>query len=682
MKHNSRRALYGVAAAGICLTLASLIRPNQTFVANAQGGLENAPSANNSDNSNAAPEFPTGATWLNTDKPLALRALRGKVVLLDFWTYGCINCIHILPDLKKLERKYPNELVVVGVHSAKFRNEDESGNIRNAMLRYNIEHPVLVDKEMQVWQNFGVNAWPSFVLIDPAGNVIDKTAGEGNYNRLDAAIGRTVAQFKKAGKLNTTPIKFALDAAKVADTPLWYPGKVVADEKSKRLFIADSNHNRIVITDFAGHVEAVAGSGMAGLKDGAFDAAQFQNPQGMALSGDTLYVADTNSHTIRTLDLKKGTVSTIAGTGKQAPWRSSGGIGISAALASPWDVLVRGNTLYIAMAGPHQLWQMDLPSQRVSVFAGSGREAKTDGPLQSAALAQPSGLATDGARLFFADSESSSVRAADLPGQGTATVSTLAGGGSDPNNLFQFGDVNGTGDSVRLQHPLAVVYREGKLYIADTYNHKIKVLDVASGQITTLAGSNRGKSDGTFATAKFYEPGGLALSGDKLFVADTNNHAIRILDLKARIVSTLGLKDVPKPLPAEPARPMKNIGDDTITLATVTVAPSTRGELVLNAKLPPDHKLSPDTPQSFFARTEGSGIKLSAQSVPASKFTLPLRVPFQSGTSGKGAVVVSSTVYYCTEKGGFCKTRSLRFRAPFEVAAGGSRMVTLPAQLK
>jgi hypothetical protein len=220
------------------------------------------------------------------------------------------------------------------------------------------------------------------------------------------------------------------------------------------------------------------------------------------------------------------------------------------------------------------------------------------------------------------------------------------------------------------------------LYVADTYNHKIKVLDVASRQITTLTGNGRGKNDGTFQTARFYEPGGLALAGDKLFVADTNNHAIRVLDLKARTVKTLVLKDLPKPLPSEPARPMKNIGDDTIALAKVTVAPNTRGELVLDAKLPADHHLSPGAPQSFFARTEGSGVKLANSSVPTAKFILPLRVPFQSGASGNGAVVVSSTVYYCTDKGGLCKTRSLRFRVQYEVAAGGESIVKLPAQLK
>jgi thiol-disulfide isomerase/thioredoxin len=280
----------------------------------------------------SAPEFPQGFTWLNTEKPLSLRALRGKIVLLDFWTYGCINCLHILPDLKKLERKYPNELVVIGVHSAKFANEGEGANIRNAIMRYNIEHPVLVDKEMHVWNSFGVNAWPTFVLIDPAGNVVGQVAGEGNFGVLDNTISRVAKQFRQSGKLDVTPVKFALEAATVAATPLRYPGKVLTDAASNRLFIADTNHNRIVISDLNGNVKAVAGSGELGLKDGAFDVATFRNPHGMTLSADKslLYVADTENHAIRVLDLTKGTVATLAGTGKQAAWRSTGGVGTEA----------------------------------------------------------------------------------------------------------------------------------------------------------------------------------------------------------------------------------------------------------------------------------------------------------------------------------------------------------------
>ncbi len=195
-----------------------------------------------------APEITGGRGWLNTDKPLSLAALKGKVVLLDFWTYGCINCIHIIPDLKRLEAKYPRELVVIGVHSAKFDNEKETENIRRIIMRYEIEHPVYNDADFRVWQSYGVRAWPTQVLIDPAGYVIGAISGEGNYDPIDQAIAKTVEEFRKRGELNEEPLKLSLERAKVGDLPLAFPGKILADATSDRLFIADSNHNRIVIT--------------------------------------------------------------------------------------------------------------------------------------------------------------------------------------------------------------------------------------------------------------------------------------------------------------------------------------------------------------------------------------------------------------------------------------------------
>ncbi len=646
----------------------------------------------------AAPEFPVGFSWLNTgapdgggSKPLSLRALRGKIVLLDFWTYGCINCIHILPDLKKLERKYRNELVIIGVHSAKFANESDAANIRNVVMRYNIEHPVVVDREMRIWNSFGVNSWPSFVLIDPAGGVVGQTAGEGNYEVLDRTIGEVARRFRQTGKLDATPVKFALEAAKAADTPLQYPGKVLGDTASNRLFIADTNHNRIVISDLRGKVEAVAGTGEAGLQNGSFDEATFRAPQGMALRGNILYVADTNNHAIRALDLKKGTVSTVAGTGKQAAWGSTGGVGTRAALASPWDLLVvknplsPGHTMFIAMAGPHQIWAMDLETRELRVYAGSGREARVDGVATQAALAQPSGLATDGRSLFFADSESSSIRAVDTLRSGVRErVRTVAGGGAE-NSLFTFGDVDGSGAQVRLQHPLGVAYSGGKVYVADTYNHKIKVLDSQSGRIQTLAGSGRGMRDGGATQAQFYEPGGLSVAGGKLYVADTNNHAIRIVDLATRNVSTLALKGVPSALPAEPARAVKPRSEDdgTITLPVTRLTPDASGQLLLDIKLPPNHHLNEGSPQRFQARVEGSGVKLSKTSVPTSDFKLPLNVSFTTSSAGsRGAVIVSTTVFYCSDDKGLCKVKSLRFRAPFEVVAGGETKLTLAAPVE
>ncbi|HYX42412.1 MAG TPA: thioredoxin-like domain-containing protein, partial [Pyrinomonadaceae bacterium] len=259
-----------------------------------------------------APELEGGRGWLNTDKPLTIAGLRGKVVLLDFWTYGCINCIHIIPDLKRLEAKYPNELVVIGVHSAKFANEKETDNIRRIILRYELEHPVVNDADFAIWQAYAVRAWPTRYLIDPAGYVIGRVEGEGGYEQLDKLIGDTITEFRQRGQLNEQPLKLALERAQVGDLPLAFPGKVLADAKSDRLFIADSNHNRIVVAKLDGTLIDTIGTGARGAQDGAFDKATFFRPQGLALDGDALYVADTENHLLRRVDLKTRTVETIA----------------------------------------------------------------------------------------------------------------------------------------------------------------------------------------------------------------------------------------------------------------------------------------------------------------------------------------------------------------------------------
>ncbi|HEV2837540.1 MAG TPA: thioredoxin-like domain-containing protein, partial [Pyrinomonadaceae bacterium] len=485
-----------------------------------------------------APEIQGGRGWLNTDKPLSLAALKGKIVLLDFWTYGCINCIHIIPDLKKLETKYANQLVVIGVHSAKFQNEKETENIRRIILRYEIEHPVYNDSEYAVWQSYGVRAWPTQVLIDPAGYIVGGVSGEGNYEVIDRTIAKLIEDFRKRGELNEEPLKLVLERAKVGDLPLAFPGKILADAATDRLFIADSNHNRIVVTKLDGTLLEVIGTGDAGAADGAFDKANFYRPQGLALAGDTLYVADTENHLIRRINLKSRTVETLAGTGKQSHEYGQSGPARQIALSSPWDLQLAGNTLYIAMAGPHQIWKLDLEKDTVSTFAGSGREARLDGSLLESGFAQPSGMAILGHTLYVADSESNIIRAIDPTG---GHVKTVVGG-----DLFEFGDVDGTGDEVRLQHPLGLVAYGDKLLIADTYNHKIRELDPKRQRVTTFAGTGKpGQADGS--TPSFYEPGGLTIANGKLYVADTNNHAIRVVDLKTKQASTLRINGLAPP---------------------------------------------------------------------------------------------------------------------------------------
>lgn len=482
-----------------------------------------------------APEFPKGLEWLNTSEPLTMADLRGKVVLLDFWTYCCINCIHIMPDLKKLEAKYPDELVVIGVHSAKFEGERETENIRQAVLRYELEHPVVNDNQLRIWREYGVRAWPTLVLVGPDGYVVGARSGENIYDTFDQAISQVIAHYDAKGEINRDPIaKIRPEMETERRALLNFPGKVLADGAGNRLFIADSNNNRIVVVSLDNNeVTNIIGSGEAGLDDGGYMEATFDKPQGMAIDGDTLYVADTENHAIRRIDLKEKTVTTIAGTGQQARAFNKSGPAMTTALNSPWALVLQDNTLFIANAGSHQLWRMDLEKGFVEPHAGSGRENRTDGSLGQAALAQPSGLTTDGTKLYFADSEVSAIRAADIDQSGS--VETVAGG-----ELFEFGDVDARGLKARFQHPLGVAYKDGWLYVADTYNNKIRRIEVKSGKAETFLGNGEGgMRDGKGERATFDEPGGVSILGNKLYIADTNNHLIRVADLETREVTTL-----------------------------------------------------------------------------------------------------------------------------------------------
>jgi DNA-binding beta-propeller fold protein YncE len=483
-----------------------------------------------------APELDGGVAWLNTAGPIHLKDLRGKIVILDFWTLCCINCIHTLPDLARLEKKYAKELVVIGVHSPKFDNEKSTHSIRKAILRYEVHHPVVNDAGMRIWRRFGVASWPTLVVIDPEGKLVGYTSGEGNYDLLDRVVSQLVDMHEKKKTLNDKPLRFELTHEDGA-SPLFFPGKVVADAATNRLFIADSTHHRIVITDLEGKKVAVAGTGESGRADGPFARATFNDPQGMAVDGDKLYVADRKNHLIRVLDLKAETVTTLVGTGQQGQDRVHAGKGLAVGLNSPWDLLLRGRTLYIAMAGDHQIWTLDLGTVTATPYAGDGRENIGDDTLSAAHFAQPSGLATDGTTLYVADSEVSAIRAVPLEAKGN--VKTLVGEG-----LFEFGDVDGTGDKVRLQHALGVTWADGKLYVADTYNSKIKVLDPKTRECKTFLG---GEPPGWLATPSFNEPGGICYAAGKLYLADTNAHRIRVVDLKSKAVSTLKLQGVEAP---------------------------------------------------------------------------------------------------------------------------------------
>ena len=441
--------------------------------------------------------------------------------------------MHIFPQLRKLERKYASELVVVGVHSAKFPTEKETDSLISAVRRCELEHPVINDAEFQVWQQYSCRAWPTLMFIDPLGNVIGKHEGEMTFEQFDTLLGGMVAEFDEMGIMQRSPLPTT--PPRSPENALSFPGKVLADEAGGRLFIADTNHNRIVVSSFDGDVKQVIGTGEEALIDGSLSQSAFNHPQGMVIDGDVLYVADTENHAIRRVDLQAGRVETIAGTGEQGYEREGRRPARSYSLSSPWDVVLHDGVLYIAMAGIHQLWSLELETGEVGPYAGSGREAITDGPLATSGLAQPSGITTDGDRLFFADSETSAIRNCDLNSSGS--VRTLIGLG-----LFEFGDVDGDDFRVRMQHPIGITHHDGVLYVADTYNHKIKrVLPKTRAAFTVAGTGTPGYVDGPFGQARFAEPCGLSIANGKMYIADTNNHAIRVADMETNKVATLEL---------------------------------------------------------------------------------------------------------------------------------------------
>lgn len=603
-----------------------------------------------------APEFPAELAWLNVERPLTLADLKGKIVLLDFWTYGCINCIHVIPELKRLEAEYPTQLVVVGVHSAKFSGEGLTDNIRQIVQRYGVTHPIINDVDFQVWQTYGVQAWPTIGLLDPMGRIVGGKSGEGVYDFFQPIIQTMVEEYGAAGLLNDSPLPLKPEADALADTPLSFPGKVLVDAANNRLFIADSGHNRIVITDLTTfEVLQVIGTGEAGLTDGDFATASFNTPQGMSLDGDTLYVADTNNHAIRVVDLADQTVTRIAGTGEMEVSRLSQGMGLDTALRSPWDVLAHDGILYIAMAGTHQLWSLDLATNELAPFAGNGREDLIDGPRLDAELAQPSGLALAGDWLYFADSESSSIRRAGIGEDGT--VETVIGPVNEPQaRLFTFGDADGGLAEALLQHPLGVTLDEdGLVYITDTYNNKIKLIDPTTQTSTTFAGDvDGGYFDGIGDEALFDEPGGIAYNDGKLYVADTNNHAVRVIDIATKEVSTVLFPNVSLLLEdaATASTPLDTTlsdvfgSDKVITLEAQTVAPGA-GKILVNAVMPFGYKLNGQAPFTA-VWTQNPVVALGDDQLNYQQVLPELPIEFPVTLSeGQTEVNVDMTIYWC-----------------------------------
>lgn len=767
-------------------------------------------------------DFEAGLEWFNVSRALThAQDLKGRISVLDFFTYCCINCMHILPDLEALEEQHPpeqGEVLVVGVHSAKFENERVSANILAAIERYHIHHPVVNDAEAKMWTQLGIACWPTLLILDPNGHPMFILVGEGHRERLQLYVDCMVEYFSSNGSLSKSPVPLAPTAHFAATgSVLLYPGKVATYPDG--LVISDTGHNRILLTDKMGNVKKVVGSGEQGMADGTFTCASFNNPQGVVYhSSNVIFVADTENHAIRKVDLNTEEVKTIAGTGKQGTDLEGGLRGPKQAISSPWDLCLTkslgqaedadDNLLLVAMAGTHQIWgvfladgdwlkegqnsssttvQPHLPPPAPSVpltggaplpppppggslptppppppgpnpppppppgpppptsppvrpapppptsapspppppgppppqgppppplspvrpapppppsanssappppppagtappppppgtvplppnrstlartsvpetcsysigtvlrLAGSGAEENRNTTYPSrAGFAQPSGICVgvhQGDRaLYIADAESSSVRMFSLT---NGAVKAVVGGARDPLDLFAYGDVDGKGIDAKLQHPLGVATIGELIYVADSYNHKIKVLK-PSGKSHILTTISSGSNE-----EKFNEPGGLCASedGSSLYIADTNNHAIKVLSLKDNSVKQLRVR-----LTDEADSSSQDVIDPKSALEEVVKmvlgGHETQVVLRLVLALPEGAELNKGAPNKWTITTTNQQISLPSSQGQLQEVTeVPVSLNLNSETVPELSLIVSATVYICLSSG-------------------------------
>jgi len=618
------------------------------------------------------PEFPASAAggWLNVRRPLTLsRDLRGKVVVLDFWTYCCVNCMHVLPDLARLERRHEGEaLAVVGVHSAKFDNERDPDAVRNAVIRYDVSHPVVSDGEMALWRGLGVSSWPTQVVVSPSGRVLAVFTGEGHARDVEDLVSAALGVYGERGELDASPLPVALERERdprLARSPLRYPGGVAVDGRGGRLFVSDSNNHRVVATDLGGRFLFEVGGNGPGLRDGGLAECALNRPQGLAYDAerDVLYVADTENHALRLVVLSSGAVTTLLGDGSRGGDYVGGRAGRAQRLNSPWDVAIGGDgRVFVAMAGSHQVWSYDPATGEGRAFAGDGYERNRNGASGAASsFAQPSGLAWAAAEgvLYVADSESSSVRSV-RPDTG-ATRLRAGGDALIEDNLFQFGDQDGAGGRARLQHPLAVAALPGgQVLVADSYNHRLKVLDPATNAVTTVAGSGTpALRDGAGPAAALSEPGGLAVAPDgTAYVADTNNNAVRVLTGIASgraSLRTLELSGVPRPrvdpATAPPADAGGAAGRVPPGAEVVSAGPRARAagaRLSVTLRLPDGYHLTRGA-NSGVRAYRGDASAAARLSERRGTLTAELPVPGDGDPAGDEVQAVA-TVYYCRDE--------------------------------
>lgn len=628
-----------------------------------------------------------GTQWLNVSRPLTVEDLRDKIVLLDFWTYCCVNCMQTIPELAKLEKEFKQDLVVIGVHSAKFDTEKDTDQIRQAILRYGVGHPVVNDRDFRIWRAFDVRSWPTLVLLKPDGEVAKTFIGEGHTAELRKAIKETMKAFPKRAKANL-PIELERD--KVAKGEFFYPSKIAFDEKAKTLYVADSSHHQIAAYTWNASEPTklkpafrIGKSGDAGFKNGSYSSARFRLPQGIAVGKGVLYVADTGNHAVRKIDLKSRTVSTVAGTGTQGslPKNGKGMPALSTPLASPWDVAFHPDDdhLVIAMAGLHELWSLDLKSKRMNVIAGNGVEAIDDGVQgDKNTLAQPSGLSSLLGSLYFVDAESSSLRF-----YFEGYVRTLVGSG-----LFDFGFKDGERKKAKLQHPLALFADVTGIFVADTYNHAIRRYDPPKQTLETVIGDGKPGASGDegpveAAKARLNEPSGIERLADGMFaISDTNNHRLVLWNRTTNQVERMrvdGEKAVETGTPGSAAGASATVAASkriSVRLPNRIETPEAvvnRTNPTIRVVLPEGYHLNEEGP-SYARLFEGEPPKEKLKQEWKREDLVKTTVLSPEGLKTGMAYTLQGTFYFCMDgKNAVCEIASVSF--PVKVDPAGAEKI-------
>jgi thiol-disulfide isomerase/thioredoxin len=586
-----------------------------------------------------APELVGKGGWLNTgDKQYTLADLRGRIVLLDFWTFCCINCLHVLDELRELEEKHADTVVVIGVHSPKFVHEAEHAAVVDAVERYGVAHPVLDDPELATWKQYAVRAWPTLVVIDPEGYVVAQHAGEGHVHAIERLVTELEAEHEAKGTLRRGDGPYV--APEPQPTALRFPGKALVLPSGNFLVSDTTRHQLVELEPDGESVVRRIGSGARGFTDGPAETAAFSEPQGLALLDEgAVVVADTVNHALRRFDLATGEVTTLAGTGRQW-WQGSptSGPAREIDLSSPWDVALFGAKVWIAMAGVHQLWAYDPVERTVAATAGTTNEGLVDGPGAEAWFAQPSGLAATADRLWVADSETSALRWVEADG----SVHTAVGTG-----LFDFGHRDGPAEQALFQHPLGVTaLPDGSVAISDTYNHALRRFDPATGEVTTLATDLR-------------EPSDAVLVGDDIVVVESAGHRLTRLRLPEEAVKVASVAH-------RTQRAATEVAPGTLELDVIFQAPA--GQKLDERYGPSTRLLVSATPPELLLSGEGAGTDLT-------------RVLELNPGIAEGVLHVSAMAASCDDDGEnefpACHVHQQDWGVPVRLAEGGADRLPL-----